>query len=344
MRLKPDQLPAHLQKNLAPIYFVSGDEPLLVNEAADAIRAAARRVGCSERLVYTLESGFDWNQLREAQNSLSLFAERRLLELRMASPKPGDAGGQALRDYAARPPEGDVLLITAGKLEKETQNAKWFQALEQSGIVVQVWPVEPAQLPRWIAQRMATRGLKATPEAVALLAERVQGNLLACTQEIEKLLLLHGEGVVDADAVTEAVADSARYDVFVLVDAALAGDAPRAARILRGLRGEGEEPVLILWALTREIRALLPMLHQLRQGEALDRVLAAGRVWDKRKAPVQAALKRLTPARCHELLILAGEVDRAIKGARRGNVWDELLQLTLGLAGLAVSAGDRLRA
>jgi len=334
MRLKPEQLEQHLKRELAPVYLVCGDEPLQAMEAADAIRARARAGGCGERLVFEAERGFDWNSLTQAQASLSLFAQQRLLELRLPSGKPGADGSKALQEYLAAPAAGDVLLILAGKLDRESQNAKWFAAIERAGVVVQVWPVELTQLPAWIERRMRAKGLQPTREAAALLAERVEGNLLACAQEIEKLALLCAAGPVDEEAVATAVADSARYTIYDLVDRALAGEPAQCARVLQGLRAEGEEPVLVLWSLTREIRAVAQMRAALAAGEGEDKVFAEHRVWDKRKALVRAALKRRSVNACQDLLRRAAAIDRVAKGAARGNVWDELLQLALALAGV----------
>ena len=334
MQLRPDQLEAHLKKTLAPVYFLTGDEPLQMTEAADALRAAARARGYTDREVLSVEAGFDWDQLLAAAGSLSLFAERRILELRLPTGKPGDAGGKALRAYVERPPEDTVLIVLAGKLEPAARKSKWVQALEQAGVMLTLWPVDAQRLPAWIRQRMQGRGLKPEPEAVALLAERVEGNLMAAAQEIEKLVLLHGPGPLDAATVQAAVADSARFDVFGLVDTALAGEVARSQRMLTGLRGEGVEPVLILWALTREIRSLAAMAAEVARGTSPGQVMAKCRVWDSRKAPIGAALGRLRPARLQGLLRQAAELDRIIKGQAPGNPWDELVQLTLRLAGL----------
>ncbi len=336
MRLRAEQLAADLGKRLLPIYLVSGDEPLQVNEAADAIRAAARAQGFDERQVLQAETGFDWSSLAAAGDSLSLFAARKLIELRLPSAKPGDAGSKALVAYAERPSRDDLLLIICGKLEKAQQNGKWFKALDAAGVVVQIWPVEPRALPGWVRQRLAARGFKATPEAVALLAERVEGNLLAAAQEVEKLVLLYGSGELDADTVRAAVSDSARYDVFELADSALGGDAARCARILQGLRGEGSEPVLILWALVREVRALALIAAATEGGAALDSLLQQQRVWDKRKPLYHAALKRHNAQRWRLLLRRAARLDRIVKGAEPGNPWDELLQLSLLIAGVRI--------
>ena len=340
MKLRPEQLTGHLQKQLAPIYIVSGDEPLQAAEVCDAIRARARESGCSERLVFNVESGFDWNALLQARDSLSLFAERRLMELRLPSGKPGDAGGKALQEYAARPPAGDVLLVICGKLDRDAQRAKWYSVLEQAGVAVQVWSLNAAQLPAWIERRMRSRGLQPNAEAVSLLAERVEGNLLACAQEIEKLLLLHGAGAVDGAAVAAAVAESARYSVYDLADRALAGEGAAVSRILRGLQGEGEEPTLVLWALAREIRNLATMAEEVRRGATSEQVLARQGVWDSRKSLMRGALKRCSAQALRRLLRQAGRADQVIKGAAQGKVWDELLQVALGLAGVKVVQGQ----
>jgi DNA polymerase-3 subunit delta len=320
---------------LAPVYLISGDEPLQVAETCDAIRARARERGCSERLVFNVEPGFDWGALLQARDSLSLFAEQRTMELRLPGGKPGEAGAKALMEYVGSPATGDVLLVISAKIDKDAQRSKWFTALEQAGVVIQIWPLSVAQLPAWIERRMLTRGLQPSAEAVRLLAERVEGNLLACAQEIEKLLLLHGAGAVDAAAVTAAVANSARYSVYDLVDRALAGEGVAVTRILRGLQGEGEETVLVLWALCREIRGLANMVDELRQGTAMDQVLYKNKVWENRKPLVRSALKRCSSRRLRQLLRLAGRADRVIKGVAPGDAWDELLQVALALAGIA---------
>lgn len=333
-QLRTDQLAGHLKQPLAPVYFVYGDETLLVNECADAIRSAARSQDYMDRQVFTVETGFDWNSLVAASDSLSLFAERRILELRLPTGKPGKEGTRILREYAERPPEDTLLLIISAKLEAAARRSKWVQALDKAGVSLPVWPVELARLPAWIERRLRARGLKASHDALQLIAERVEGNLLAADQEVEKLYLLHGEGQLDLDAVAELVTDSARYDVFGLVDAALAGEAAHAQRMLSGLRAEGVEPVLVLWALSREIRNLTAMARQLQSGSSLSQVLASQRVWDKRKPQVSAALKRIRGRQWWQLLQTCNHIDRVVKGRAVGSAWDELLQLTLRLSGV----------
>lgn len=334
MKLYFDKLAGHLQQGLQPLYLLSGDEPLQLMEAADAIRRRARELGFGEREVLQVEPGFDWNSLLGACGAMSLFAEQRLIELRLPSGKPGKEGSKALTEFAANPPPDTVLLITSGKLDRSAQNSKWYKALDKAGITLAVWPIEPQALPGWVMQRMRARGLQPTQEAAQLLAERVEGNMLAAAQEVEKLLLLYGEGPVDATQVEEGVADSARYDVFELVDTALLGDVPRTSRVVQGLRGEGVEPILVLWALLRELRALAQMAAKIERGEGIEPVLEQFRVWNKRKAPVRAGLQRHNRKRWQLLLRRAGRIDRMIKGIEPGSPWDELLQLTLLMAGV----------
>ena len=332
MKLYPDKLNAHLKSDLLPIYFFSGDEPLQLGEAADAVRRVAREQGYTEREVMHAERGFDWNELSAASNAMSLFAEKRVIDLRLPTGKPGKDGGAALAEYAERPPEDTVLLITSGKVDKRSQSAKWYKALDKVGVTLQVWPVETNDMPRWLDQRLRSRGLQPERDAARLIAERVEGNLLAAAQEVDKLLLLNGEGPLSAEQVEAAVADSARFDVFGLVDAALTGDVSRLTRMLDGLRGEGVEPILVLWALTREIRSLADMAAQIEAGKGIEGVLS--RVWGKRKGPVKAGLQRHNRVRWQQMLRRAARLDRVIKGAAVGNAWDELLQLSLMMAGV----------
>ncbi|MBA1233886.1 DNA polymerase III subunit delta [Stutzerimonas nitrititolerans] len=340
MKLPPAQLGKHLQGSLAPVYVVSGDEHLLCQEACDAIRAACRQQAFSERQVLSVESGFDWGQLLEAGANLSLFAERRLLELRIPSGKPGDKGAAALLHYLARPAEDTVLLISLPKLDGSTQKTKWAKALIDGKDVqfLQVWPVDAAQLPQWIRQRLSQAGLAADQEAVELIAARVEGNLLAAAQEIEKLKLLAEDGRVTADTVQAAVADSARYDVFGLIDAALQGHPEHSLRMLEGLRGEGIEAPVILWALARELRLLANIAQQYAQGVPLERAFSQARppVWDKRRPLVSKALQRHDVAGWQQLLMAAQLIDEQIKGQAEGDPWIGLSNLCLQLSGRRV--------
>ena len=256
------------ESSFEPVQTVCGDEPFLVEEAAAGIRAAARVAGYDEREVFHAERSFDWGALAAAAASLSLFASRRLLELRLPTAKPGDAGARALADYCARPPDDTVLLVIAGKLDGNTRKSKWVSALRAAGPFQEFHPPTGAALNAWLVARLRARGLQPHPDAVELLAQRVEGNLLAAAQEVDKLALLHGGGPVTVDDVRDAVADSARYDLFQWVDAAVGGDSPRALRMLDGLRAEGAEPVLVLWALVRELRTLATVSAAVGRGES----------------------------------------------------------------------------
>lgn len=341
MKLAPAQLGKHLQGALAPVYIISGDDPLLCQEAADAIRSAARQQGFDERQVFAADASFDWGTLLQAGASMSLFAEKRLLELRLPSGKPGDKGAAALIEYCSRPAEDTLLLISLPKLDGSAQKTKWGKALVegQQTQFVQIWPVDANQLPSWIRQRLSQAGLAASQDAVELIAARVEGNLLAAAQEIEKLKLMAEGGQITVETVQAAVADSARFDVFGLTDAILNGEAAHALRILEGLRGEGVEPPVILWALARELRLLANISLQYSQGTPLDKAFSQSKppVWDKRKPLMSKALQRYSAQRWAQLLLEAQRIDAQIKGQAAGSPWMSLSRLALLMAGQRLS-------
>ena len=329
MKLGPDRLATQLKSPLPAVILIAGDEPLQREESADAIRKAARAQGYTDREVFVAERGFDWDAVLTAGASLSLFASRRILELRIPSAKPGTKGAEMLSTYAKEPaPDTLLLVIAEDKLEG---NPVWAQALEKAGLFVQLWPVAPAEVPAWVRQRLRSKGFDATLDAVTLISGRVEGNLLAAAQEIEKLALLREPGMLDAEAVAEAVADSARYDAFRLVDAALAGDVPRTVRVLEGLQAEGEEPVMVLGALLRQLKELASFALEIEAGAPAQRVTAG--VWERRRPLIQAALKRRKAAGWQRLLKKALRADRVLKGRAQGRPWDELLELSTGMAG-----------
>ena len=334
MQINADQLPNHLKRGLAPVYFVYGEETLLVDESCRAIREAAHAAGFQERQVLTVESGFDWNGLFNSLQSMSLFSERRVVELRLPTGKPGEAGAKILVEIAAQPPADIVFVVSSGKLEKQTRESKWAKALESAGVVIAVYPLEAAHWPLWIRGRMELKGLKPGPGVVDLLAHLMEGNLLACAQEIDKLAMLIGQGAVGLDDIEGNLSDNARYNVFALADASLRGEPVAVERILNSLRGEGVEPILILWALAREARELAQMAAMVATGQPVARVLEARRVWAKRKPLVSAALKRLSPEASRDLLRRAARTDRILKGRGTGDVWQELQCLALCLSGL----------
>ena len=329
MRINPRQLQQNLNKGLAPIYIVSGDEPLLVQECCDSIRAAARNSGFSERELLHAEHNFDWGQLLASAGSMSLFAEKKVIEVRLPNGKPGDKGSKALQEFAALADSDLLLLLVLPKLDRSQLNSKWVKALDQKGVLIQVWPVDAQEMPRWIHQRLRAAGLDAEPEAIQVLAERVEGNLLAASQEIEKLKLLSTDNLITTQVMSDAVASSARYDVFGLIDKALAGDAEGAIKTLHGLRAEGVEAPVVLWALAREIRSLLEIGEKLHQGQQLARLVRI----QKRQPLVQAALSRLRPRQLEGLLLRCRAVDNAIKGGKDQDPWTGLLELSLNVSG-----------
>lgn len=330
MRITSDQLARTLEKSFVPVWLVAGDEPLLVGEAAGAIRARARAAGFDGRELFFVERGFDWSALLAESRSLSLFAEKRVIELRMGSPRPGKEGAAVLAKLASDPAPDTVLLVVSGRLDRDASASAWFKAIEKNGAVVQSWPVEIGQLPQWIAARASRRGLMIEPEGARLLAERVEGNLLAAHQEIEKLALLHAGGAVGADEVMEAVANSARHDVFQLGEAALDGDAARGLRILDGLRAEGIEPALVLWALCRELRALAQSRAE------PDAVPGYGRRAERRATLLARAARRFGGHAFGGYFLDAGHIDRQIKGLERGDPWLGLTGLLAAIAGVAL--------
>ncbi|WP_049723859.1 DNA polymerase III subunit delta [Gilvimarinus polysaccharolyticus] len=333
-KLRTDQLGRALSGTLAPIYLVSGEEPLLVQEASDAIRNAARAQGFSERELHHIDPSFDWSLLHSSASSLSLFASKKIIELRIANSKPGDKGSRALTEYAGAPADDTILLIVTGKLDNTAQRSKWYKALEGAGVHLATWPIDAAQLPRWIGARMQSAGLTADHGTIELLASRVEGNLLAAAQEIEKLKLLTDDGVITSQLMASVVADSARYDIFTLVDKALAGDARGAVKSLHGLRSEGTDAIAVLWALTRDIRQLLQCAQLIQQGRHKDWAMKQAGVWAKRQGLIGGALNRLGSSQLQLLLRQANGVDRACKGMRNANPWDDLLDLVLSFSGV----------
>jgi DNA polymerase III subunit delta len=327
LRVTAEQLPATLARGLATVYLISGDEPLLVDEAAAAIRAAARAAGYLDRRVFFIDRSFSWDELQHAAQSLSLFAERRLFELRMPSGKP-DKGAARLEDLAARPPPDVISLILSDKLDKKAADADWVRAVEKHGVWMPVWPVEAAAMPGWLRARAKALQVEIEPEAAQLIVERVEGNLLAAKQELEKLRMLEPHRPISVELVLRSVGDSARYDVFQLAQAAAAGDAARAFHVLSGLKGEGVEPSLILWALVRELRGL----WQARERERL-RSNARASGWNLAASPTPQALARKAKLPLARLMVQCSRADRVIKGLAAGDPWSAITGITGAFAG-----------
>lgn len=332
MRLRTEQVDAHLAKNFAPVYLVHGDEALLVLEAADAVRAAARKRGHSEREVLFVEKGFDWGAFTQAAASRSLFGDRKIVELRFASGKPGAPAAQAIEKYCAKPNPDMALLITMPRPEGAGWwKSGWHAAVDAAGVIVEAQPVSRAQLPQWIAQRLARQRQRMSAESLELMADRVEGNLLAANQEVLKLALLSAEGELSADEVNAAVSSVARYDFETLADALYAGQYAHYARALDGLRGEGESAAGIAWRLGEELAALLRIRLQIGGGRTLDKLFAEHRVWRGAQPRYEKALKRLGADRLGAAVLHVARIERASKGAGSGEPWDEFLTLGLEL-------------
>ena len=332
MKISANQLNSHLKNSLLPCYLVTGDEPLLVQEALDNIRAGAREQGFGSRELYIATTGFDWSDLRSAAGNLSLFAEKRILELRLPTGKPGVKGSATIIEMTEKAGDDLLFIVSTPKLDRSGAASKWVKALDAAGGQCQVWPPALRELPAWINARMKNAGLQPDGDAVRLIADRVEGNLLAAQQEIEKLRLLHGEGPITAADVESAVADSSRFDVYKLVDAAVAGDAARAVRILAGIRTEGVEPVIVMWALTRELRMLARLADSIQTGVDLSSGLRKAGVWQSRQGLVRACIGRHQPADFYRLIQLARDADAAAKGQLRADPWQLARQIVLDLA------------
>ncbi len=331
MQLRAEQLAGHLAKGLSPVYAIHGDEPLLALEAADAVRAAARKAGFTDREVFEPGRHFDWSEFQHALASLSLFGGRKIVELRLATGKPGTEGAAAIAAYCERPSADILLLASMPRLDRATQGSAWFAALSRAGVAVDVWPVERSRLPAWIAERLARQKQRAPREALEFLADRVEGNLLAAHQEVQKLALLAPEGEISLEQLREVVANVARYDAYTACEAMLAGDAARYVRVIDGLKSEGEAPSLVLWALSEELYALARIQAGAAEGRAVDDLLRENRVWGARQRPMKAAAGRVKPATVQRALAHAARLDRAIKGVGEGEPWDEFLKLGLSL-------------
>jgi DNA polymerase-3 subunit delta len=329
MRLKLDQLTAALQKQLAPVYLVSGDEPLQLGEAADDIRRAARDAGYITREVIAIDTGNEWPQLSFEAESISIFSDKKLIDLRWPSGKPGLEGSKALTGYCQRPPEDTILLITAGKLDGAAQKAQWFQALDRVATVVQVWPLQGQEWLHWLQRRAERKGMHLDEDALKSLAVRVEGNLLAAAQELEKLYILHGAKGINKAMVEDEVADSARFDVFKLMEALLSGKLNRAVKILAGLRAEGVAAPVVLWAISRETRILLNIRSELKSDGHQEALYKKYQVWDKRKQSVQESLQRLKTKELQDILLASANVDCQIKGQLAGDEWEGLFQICL---------------
>jgi DNA polymerase III subunit delta len=333
MQLRLAQLAAHLAKGLEPLYVVHGEETLLALEAADQIRAAARAAGFDQREIFVADASFKWDAFAAAHRNLGLFGDRRLIDLSLPSGKPGVEGARVLEDHAANPASDTLTLITLPRLDRTAQGAAWFAALEASGVSIAVYPIERDELPRWIAERLARQRQRVGDETLQFLADATEGNLLAAKQEIDKLALLLPEGTLEHEAVLRAVADVARFDVFQLSEAWLAGEASRSLRILAALEAAGEGVPLVLWQLGEDLHALATVLTAASAGTPIAVAARNVRAWGKRQAAMERAARRIDPATLRALLVRLARLDALAKGIGQGNVWQELADAALALCG-----------
>lgn len=332
MKIWDSGLAAHLRGDLKPCYLVCGDEPLLIRETLDALRACARERGYDGRELHVQLTGFDWSVLYQAGQAMSLFAEREIVELRLPTGKPGTEGSAAIADLAARAGKDLLFVVQAPRLDRRSMSTKWVKALESHGALVQVRSIEQRELPRWIAERMRRVGLEPDRDAVRVMADRVEGNLLAADQEIEKLRLLCGEGAVSADDVLDAVADSARFNVFQLVDAALDGQLDRAIRILDALRAEDVAAPLVVAVLARDLRQLAHIAETVQSGGNLGATLKRLRLWQARADRMRRCVARHDSADLRALLSAIRHAESVAKGQAGGDEWQYLTNIVWRLA------------
>lgn len=336
MRIRPEQLAA--QSPQAGVYLLFGDEPLLIEESADLIRQQSRENGVVERDVWHVDGRFKWADIPVETQTMSLFSEKRLLEIRIPTGAPGRDGADWFKRFCEALPDDVILLVISGKIAPQQQKAKWFKTLEQQGVCVQHWPISIDRLPAWIVQRAARQSVRLGPQAAAMIAERVEGNLFAAAQEVNKLVLLSQDGEVDESLVQASVTDSARFEAFGLMDVIYAGEARKIPRMLSQLRAEGHDILGIFSAIVWSVQRCADMASQHHQGQKLEAVFAAQKppVWDRNKPLMAQVIKRHSPARWHQFLQQLAVVDRAAKGGSRENPWLLLENLCLQMAGTAV--------
>jgi len=339
VKLNPQQLGTHVSGGLKPIYLLSGDEPLLVDEALTILRAAGVKQGYTERERHIAERSFDWDDLAVGMQTMSLFAERRIIEVRLPTGKPGIDGSRFLVEAVANPVPDTVIVVITPKLDKNAQKSKWATSLMKTGVWVPVFAPDTAELPRWLSGRLAAAGLKIERDALQLLVVQVEGNLLAAKQEIDKLALLAVNGQVTIDTVRTSVADGARFDVFQLGDAALAGKSDRVARILYSLEKEGVAAPLVVWSLVRESQTVADVIFRVSSGQTVGQAMAKAGVWSKRQNLFRHATQGRDASFARRLVASASRTDRIVKGSIRGRPWNALLELAMMLAG-----GDDWRA
>lgn len=332
MQLAPAQLKEHLTKTLAQIYVLTGDEPLAQSECLDAIRRAARQDGADERASFMIERSFNWQSIQQFGQELSLFASKRILEISIPNGKPGVEGGKALAALAEKPIPDTTTVIIMPALAREAKKSVWFSKLQSGATVIELHDIAPAQLPQWIAKRLALQEQQTDEASLAFMAHQVEGNMLAAHQEIQKLGLLYPKGTLTAEEISTAVLNVSRYDAFQLGEAVLAGDAERTSRILQGLQDEGEQPVAVMNPLIWVLRPLVRVKRAQVHGENINNAMTSARIYGSRQQQTQRALSRLSLRQLEAALQKLCDIDRIAKGIMIGDAWLELSRLCFGLA------------
>lgn len=331
MKISQQQLTPHLQQHFAPVYLVSGDEPLLVQEACDAIRHRANEIGFTERERFYVEPGFNWQNFFTAINNRSIFGEQILTELSINS-KITEDGKKILQAIAEKPPKDKRLLIVSEKIDTNKLNTGWYKTIITNGVLIQIWPIDATQLPSWVANRLRQAGFNTDLAGAKLIADHAAGNLLAASQQIEKMKLIFGSGALTNDQIMATITDNSRFSVFDLVDATLQGNRQQTVRIIENLKNEKLDPVIILWAIARELRSLINIVSYQNQGHSIDQALQHFKVWNKHQGLVKQVLKRHQLTQLNHLLDQAQAIDLIVKGATSGNAWHQLTAIFLKLS------------
>jgi len=324
MRISLDRLAAHLQKQMAPLYVLFGDETLLILEAIDLILSHARQQGYTEREIYTVEQHFKWQNILNADSNLSLFGTKKIIDIRIPSGKPGKEGGAVMEAYCTTISPDALTLVTLPRIDQSTQNTQWFKSLENFGVVIPVSNIERQQLPEWIAKRLAQQQQRTDATALGFMADQVEGNLLAAYQEIQKLALIYPAGNLTLTQIRAVIFNMARYDIYQLADALIASDANRYSRILNELQEEGTAPLLILNVLAEQIRQLITIQKGINTGQSTAQLLRSARIWGNRQKIVLNAAQRIHLDSLHRVILHAVRIDRMIKGVADGDIWNEL--------------------
>ncbi len=335
MNVFPDTLPKALAKKISPIYLITGDEPLQMMEGADSVRAACREAGFTNSERYQVDNvrSFDWQGLQMSGNTLSLFGDKKVINLHLPNGKPGTEGANALKQWCESPPADTVLLITGGKPEGRFQNSAWFKAIDKVGITMQVWPLSQEKTAQWIRRRLSDNQVAADEAAVGLLLERVEGNLLAARQEIEKLAILYAGQSVGPHEVLASVTDSSRYTILDLLDAALESEPGRAIKVLDSLQSAGDAPVLICWHLCSEVRKIHAVFDRVDGGEAVSAAMMRSGIWKNRQRQVGKVMRDRSRVFWLRALSDSSVLDRMSKGMAEGDLWTELAAFVIRLSG-----------